>query len=202
MCRKRFAHRVRCGCFAVFLPLLAIFPATAQSSPAKTGKNYRLVLYNLHTGRRLSIVYRKGNHYLPAAEHRLDRFLGDWRVHKDHDMSPKLFNLLHALDKAVGHPNGQIDVVCGYRSPKTNAFLHRTTGGVATHSLHMKGEAIDIRIPGVSTLRLRNAALSLHDGGVGYYPEHHFVHVDVGRVREWEYPPPADVDHQETTARR
>lgn len=147
------------------------------------------MLYNLHTDRRLSIVYRKGNHYLPSAEHKLDRFLGDWRVHKDHDMSPRLFDLLYKLDKAVGHPDGLIDVVCGYRSPQTNAFLHRTTGGVAVHSEHIRGKAIDIRIPGVSTLELRNAALHLHMGGVGYYPHHHFVHVDVGPVRHWQYPP-------------
>ncbi len=104
-------------------------------------------------------------------------------------MNPRLFDLLYKLDKAVGHPGGPIDIVCGYRSPQTNALLHRTTGGVAVHSMHVLGDAIDIRIPGVSTLEVRNAALRLHFGGVGYYPEHHFVHVDVGRVREWEYPP-------------
>jgi uncharacterized protein YcbK (DUF882 family) len=186
MCRKRSSQWVRCGCFAVLLPLLAIFPAAAKSS---SQKSYHLDLYNLHTGRSLHIVYRVGNHYLPSAELRLDRFLGDWRVHKDHDMNPRLFDLLYKLDKAVGHPGGPIDIVCGYRSPQTNAFLHRTTGGVAVHSMHVLGDAIDIRIPGVSTLALRNAALRLHFGGVGYYPEHHFVHVDVGRVREWEYPP-------------
>ena len=186
MCRRWFSQWVRYGCFAVLLPFLAISPAIASSSSVK---NYRLVLYNLHTGKKISIVYRKGNHYLPSAEAKLDRFLGDWRVHKDRDMSPRLFDLLYALDKAVGHPGGQINVVCGYRSPRTNAFLHRTTGGVAMHSMHIQGKAIDIRIPGVSTLKLRNAALRLHDGGVGYYPDHHFVHVDVGRVRHWQYPP-------------
>lgn len=186
MCRKRFAQIFRCGCFAILLPFLAIFPAVAQPSSAKT---YRLDLYNLHTGRTLNLVYRQGNHYLPSAEAQLDRFLGDWRVHKDRDMNPRLFDLLYQLDKAVGHPGGQIDVVCGYRSPQTNALLHRTTGGVASHSMHILGDAIDIRIPGVSTLALRNAALRLHYGGVGYYPEHQFVHVDVGRVRQWEYPP-------------
>lgn len=186
MCRKRFAHQIRCGCFALLLPLLAIFPATAQSPSVK---NYRLVLYNLHTGRSLNIVYRQGDHYLPSAEAKLDSFLGDWRVHKDRDMNPRLFDLLYQLDKAVGHPGGPIDVVCGYRSPQTNAFLHTTTGGVASHSMHILGDAIDIRIPGVSTLALRNAALKLHFGGVGYYPRHQFVHVDVGRVRQWQYPP-------------
>ena len=186
MRRKRFTPWVRYGCFAVLLPFLAISPAVAKSTSAKT---YRLKLYNLHTGRHLNIVYRKGNHYLPSAEVKLDQFLGDWRVHRDRDMNPRLFDLLYKLDKAVGHPDGQIDVVCGYRSPQTNAFLHRTTGGVAKHSMHIQGKAIDIRIPGVSTLKLRNAALHLHYGGVGYYPDHRFVHVDVGRVRRWQYPP-------------
>lgn len=190
MCRKWFSQWFRYGCFAVLLPFLAISPALASSSSVqKPVKNYRLVLYNLHTGKKISIVYRQGDHYLPSAEEKLDRFLGDWRVHKDRDMSPRLFDLLYALDKAVGHPGGQINVICGYRSPQTNAFLHRTTGGVAKHSMHIQGKAIDIRIPGVSTLKLRNAALRLHFGGVGYYPHHQFVHLDVGRVRHWQYPP-------------
>jgi uncharacterized protein YcbK (DUF882 family) len=96
-----------------------------------------------------------------------------------------VFDLLHDLTAAAGRPEAEIDIVCGYRTPWSNNFLRTTTVGVAQYSLHMQGEAIDIRMPGVPTARLRDLALTLHRGGVGYYPESRFVHVDVGRVRRW-----------------
>jgi uncharacterized protein YcbK (DUF882 family) len=89
----------------------------------------------------------------------------------------------------LGRPNGIIDIICGYRTPESNNFL-RTLGpdtGVAEHSQHMLAKAIDIRVPGVSTRALRNAALALHSGGVGFYPVSQFVHVDVGPVRTWSF---------------
>jgi uncharacterized protein YcbK (DUF882 family) len=89
----------------------------------------------------------------------------------------------------LGKPNGVIDIVCGYRTPWTNAMLRHASAasGVAEHSQHMEGHAIDIRVPGVATKKLRDAALSLDAGGVGYYPKSQFVHVDVGPVREWSF---------------
>ena len=93
--------------------------------------------------------------------------------------------MLHDLTVAVGRPEAEIDIVCGYRTPWSNEFLRSTTFGVASHSLHMLGEAIDIRMPGVPTLELRDVAYVLQRGGVGYYPESGFVHVDIGRVRHW-----------------
>ena len=86
---------------------------------------------------------------------------------------------------ATGHPDAEIDVVCGYRTPWSNEFLRTHSSGVAPHSLHMQAMAIDIRVPGVRTARLRDAALALHRGGVGYYASSDFIHVDVGRVRRW-----------------
>jgi uncharacterized protein YcbK (DUF882 family) len=97
----------------------------------------------------------------------------------------RILDLLHDLTVAVGRPENEIDIICGYRTRWSNEFLRRTTTGVASQSLHMLGEAIDIRIPGVTTSELRDAALGLGRGGVGYYPESGFVHVDVGRVRHW-----------------
>jgi uncharacterized protein YcbK (DUF882 family) len=149
---------------------------------------YRLRLYETHTNERIDIVYRRGDAYIPSAVVQLDRFLRDHRTGTEIQLNPKLFDLLHDVAVAVGHPDAEIDIVCGYRTPSTNAFLRRTTGGVAEHSLHMEGEAIDIRMPGVPTSRLRDAAVSLHRGGVGYYPVSNFVHVDIGRVRRWQYP--------------
>jgi uncharacterized protein YcbK (DUF882 family) len=163
------------------------FPADimALTQPPPT---YRLRLYETHTNERIDIVYRRGDTYIPSAVVQLDRFLRDHRTGTEIQLNPKLFDLLHDVAVAVGHPDAEIDIVCGYRTPSTNAFLRRTTGGVAEHSLHMEGEAIDIRMPGVPTSRLRDAAVSLHRGGVGYYPVSNFVHVDVGRVRRWQYP--------------
>jgi uncharacterized protein YcbK (DUF882 family) len=97
--------------------------------------------------------------------------------------------VLHAMMSRLGRLNSVIDVVCGYRTPETNAALRQNSPqtGVAEHSQHMEGHAIDLRVPGVSTAQVRNAALSLHAGGVGYYPVSQFVHVDVGPVREWAF---------------
>lgn len=146
---------------------------------------YRLKLYHTHTQERIDIVYRVGDNYVPDAVDQLDKFLRDHRTGDVIQLDRRVFDLLHDVTVAVGKPESEIDIVCGYRTPWSNDFLRRTTVGVASHSLHMQGEAIDIRMPGVSTQELRNAALGLHRGGVGYYPESKFVHVDVGRVRRW-----------------
>lgn len=95
------------------------------------------------------------------------------------------YDVLEELTYAVGYPIGQIDIVCGFRTPWSNEFLRARTDGVAKNSLHRRAEAIDLRMPGVDTSQLRRAALSLHRGGVGYYPHSDFIHVDIGRVRQW-----------------
>lgn len=153
------------------------------------GQRYSLHLYQLHTGESLDVVYRVGDTYVPAALDELNHFLRDYRTESVKTYDPKEFDLLHSLMAKLGRPNGVIDVVCGYRTPWTNHFLRTRSArtGVAEHSQHMQAKAIDIRVPGVSTVRLRNAALSLHEGGVGYYPVSQFVHVDVGPVREWSF---------------
>lgn len=161
----------------------------AQSAPAGNPptQEYRLRFYHTHTNERLDIVYRRGDTYLPEALATLDRFLRDHRTGDVHHFDPRLFDLLHDLTAAVNDLGGEIDVICGYRTPWSNEFL-RTRGphtGVAVHSLHMEAEAIDIRLPGVATSGVRDAALRLERGGVGYYRASNFVHVDVGRVRRW-----------------
>ena len=100
---------------------------------------------------------------------------------------PRLFDLLYDLTASLGDSGGGIDVICGYRTPWSNEFLRtrRAHTGVARHSLHMQAEAIDIRLSGIPTSELRDAALRLHRGGVGYYGSSDFVHVDIGRVRHW-----------------
>ena len=143
------------------------------------------MLFHLHTSERIDIVYKKGDLYLPDAVDRLDHFLRDHRTGDVIDLDPRLFDLLSDLTASLGRAGAEIDIVCGYRTPWSNEFLRHTTVGVAKHSQHMLGEAIDIRIPGVPTARVRDAALHLHRGGVGYYPQSQFVHVDLGPVRRW-----------------
>ena len=182
---------------SALLTLVAVFGAlsvpvsTAKATSPRSKKNnsesvYELRLFETHRDKTIDVVYREGNTYIPTALNKLDYFLRDHLNGDTYDMNPHLFDLLHALTVKLSKPDAVIDIICGYRSPSTNHYLREHTIGVAKHSLHMEGEAIDIRIPGVPLWKLRQAALALHDGGVGYYPGSDFVHVDVGRVRQWE----------------
>jgi uncharacterized protein YcbK (DUF882 family) len=159
--------------------------AVEAVTPPSSEPSYRLHFYHTHTGERLDIVYRRGRTYIPEAIAKLDHFLRDHRTGDVHPFDPRLFDLLYDLTLAVGHPGGEIDVICGYRTPWSNAFLRRHSSGVAAHSLHMQAMAIDIRMRSATTSQLRAAALALKRGGVGYYPHSDFVHVDIGRVRQW-----------------
>ncbi len=174
---------------ALLLSPVYLLPTSAKeaSAPASHPREYRLRLYHTHTGERIDIVYRNGDNYLPEALAQLDHFLRDHRTGEVHHYSPGVFDLLVDLTAQVGHPGAEYQIICGYRTPWSNNFLRSHSAGVAEHSLHMQAEAIDVRLPGTTTEELRNAALSLHRGGVGYYPRSEFVHVDVGRVRQWCY---------------
>ena len=167
------------------LALLLIVPgyATPRSDPA--AREYRVRFFHTHTGERLEIVYREGDRYLPESLARLNHYLRDHRTGDVHSYDPQVFDLLHDLLAAVGKPGAEVDVICGYRTPWSNEYLRRKSSGVAGHSLHLQAMAIDIRVPGIDTARLRDAALALRRGGVGYYAKSDFVHVDVGRVRRW-----------------
>jgi uncharacterized protein YcbK (DUF882 family) len=145
----------------------------------------RLGFNHLHTGETLDVAYWENGSYVPDALTAVNHVLRDWRTDTIHEIDPRLLDLLTALQGRVG-ARERFDVICGYRSPATNAMLHERSHEVATHSLHLVGQAIDIRLAGVELTSLRDAALGLAIGGVGYYPSSDFVHVDVGRVRRWE----------------
>jgi uncharacterized protein YcbK (DUF882 family) len=172
-----------------FLLILFLgFAPLASASALKTESAsdvHRLRLYHTHTNERIDIVYRKGDHYLPGAIAQLNHFLRDHRTGTVHRYDPHVFDLLSDLTASLGEPDAEIDIVCGYRTPRSNLFLRHRSHAVAEHSLHMQAKAIDIRLPGVDIAELRDAALALHRGGVGYYQREQFVHVDVGRVRQW-----------------
>jgi uncharacterized protein YcbK (DUF882 family) len=159
----------------------------ASSSDSSDANVHRLRLYHTHTGERIEIIYRRGETFLPEAEQQLDYFLRDHRTGEVKHYDPRVFDILSDLAASVGHAGAEIQIICGYRTSWSNEFLRARSSGVAKTSLHMRAQAIDIRIPGVDTLTLRNAALRLARGGVGYYPRSGFVHVDTGRVRTWCY---------------
>ena len=142
------------------------------------------VLDNLHTGERFSEVYYANGSYLPDALAEATRVMRDWRTGDQHFIDPTLFDALHAIGGKL-ETRKPFQIISGYRSPKTNAMLHRRSNGVAEHSQHTIGKAIDLRIEGVELSNLRAAATAISAGGVGYYPVSNFVHVDTGRVRQW-----------------
>jgi uncharacterized protein YcbK (DUF882 family) len=166
---------------------VAPLPGRCADLPRQPLREYRLRFYHTHTNERLEIVYRRGDTYLPTALAQLDNFLRDHRTGDVHHFDPRLFDLLYDLTNSLQDSGGEIEVICGYRTPWSNEYLRSRSAhsGVALHSLHMEAEAIDIRLSDVPTAEVRDAALRLHRGGVGYYAASNFLHVDVGRVRRW-----------------
>lgn len=161
------------------LPVLLI-PGRALAAAPRA-----LALAHTHTHEDIDLVYAVGDRYEPTALSALDRFLRDHYTGDVGRMDPKLHDLLHAVRLTLGTAS-PFHVISGYRAPRTNERLQKTRGGgVATHSLHMDGRAIDVRLPGVPLADLRDAALTLKAGGVGYYERDQFVHLDTGRVRRW-----------------
>ena len=137
-----------------------------------------------HTGERLAVEYFSGGTYLPDALATINQFLRDFRTSEVHAIDLGLLDLLHGLTGLTGSRQ-PFQVISGYRSPATNEMLRSHSEGVAAGSLHMQGRAIDIRLADVPLTTLRQAALAVRGGGVGYYPVSDFVHVDTGRVRTW-----------------
>ncbi len=144
-----------------------------------------LSLHHLHTDERLSVAYRIGDNYQRSALGRLNYFLRDFRTGDEAAIDPQLFDLLYDVKRRLGHEDGTFEIISGYRSPRTNTMLRRASSGVARQSLHMVGQAIDVRLTEMPTRNIRDVALILSRGGVGYYPRSDFVHLDTGRVRRW-----------------
>ncbi len=143
-----------------------------------------VALYNSHTGESLSAIYWVQGRYLPEALSAVDRVLRDHRTDEIKPIDPQVLDLLYAINEELEchHP---FFIISAYRSPTTNAYLRFKSRRVAEHSLHMDGKAVDLRLPGWASHTLRQVAVDLHMGGVGYYPRSDFVHVDVGPVRYW-----------------
>jgi uncharacterized protein YcbK (DUF882 family) len=142
-----------------------------------------LSLYNLHTAERLKVVYWEQGGYVPESLAQINQLLRDHRTGTVYEIDRRLLDVLSQVRTRLD-TNEPFQIISGYRSPQTNAMLHSHSDGVAPHSLHMDGMAADVRIQGRTLELLRDVALSMKSGGVGYYPSQ-FVHIDVGRVRRW-----------------
>jgi uncharacterized protein YcbK (DUF882 family) len=170
---------------ALTVPAIAMpmRPAPASVTVA-AGPAQRISFFHIHTRETLDVVYREGSDYLPDALERINRFLRDFRTHESHVIQPQLLDQLFNLQSLVGS-SGEFQIISGYRSLQTNELLRSQTTGVAKHSLHTQGRAIDVRLTDVRTQTLRAAAIELGQGGVGYYPQSDFLHLDTGRFRTW-----------------
>ncbi|MDZ4372376.1 MAG: DUF882 domain-containing protein [Phenylobacterium sp.] len=162
----------------------ALVAGPAWSRTLDVWEPRRAILKNLHTGDAFNDVYYANGSYLPDALAAANRVMRDWRTGDQHFIDPGLFDALHAIQHKLD-VRGPFQIISGYRSPKTNAMLAGRSKGVATHSQHTLGKAIDVRVEGVDLANLREAALAVGAGGVGFYPVSNFVHVDTGRVRQW-----------------
>lgn len=154
----------------------------AGAAPEMTPRSLRF--FHTHTGERLAVEYFSGTEYLADALRTVNHFLRDFRTGDVHPVDPELLDLLHLLTRKTGTSQA-FQVISGYRSPATNEMLRHRSEGVAAGSLHMRGQAVDIRLSDVPLVKLRVAALAARRGGVGFYPASDFVHVDTGRVRTW-----------------
>ena len=155
-----------------------------RASPAFARDVHALSLYHLHTTETLHIVYRERGELIPSALDEINYFLRDFRNEQLHAIDVALLDELCQLH-TVFEGRGRFEVISGYRSPQTNEALRHVSTGVAKDSLHISGRAIDIRLTSAKTDKLRDAAIALQSGGVGYYAESNFVHIDTGAFRTW-----------------
>lgn len=177
--RRKFLKRmavVTCGVTGGALPGVSAFGSTLNDRS--------LSFRSLHTEEKAKVTYWSKGDYVPGALHEIDHLLRDWRTGEVYPIDTALLDLLFRLRVEL-HTTAPYRVISGFRSVSTNAALARRSDGVAKRSLHMAGMAIDISLRGVELPGLRDAALSLKGGGVGYYAKSNFVHIDTGRVRRW-----------------
>ena len=172
----------RVGFAAIFL----LSGSQGLQTVVAEGDTRALSLHHIHTGEDITITYKRAGRYDDEALKKLDWFLRDWRREQSTNMDPHLLDVIWEVYRDVDAKE-PIQVVCGYRSPQTNAMLRRRSRGVAQYSQHMVGRAMDFYVPGVALEQLRYAGLRLQRGGVGFYPGSGspFVHLDTGSVRHW-----------------
>ena len=165
-----------------------VLPGLAEAAPLETAlhplKDRKLNLYNTHTGEHLNVVYWSRGHYHNDALSHISHLLRDHRSGAVHAIDPHVLDVVAAVVRKCDC-NAPIHIISGYRSPASNAWLESHSDGVAHHSMHVQGKALDIRLPGHSVRHVGKAAMALKSGGVGMYPASDFVHVDSGKLRHW-----------------
>ena len=166
------------------LGLTILTPSGTQTAIAN-GDTRTIYLHHAHTNESIAATYLVNGEYDSAVLKQLNWFLRDWRRDEPTNMDPRLFDVVWEAYRGAGAANQEINVVSAYRSPETNALYRQMRGGVAEHSYHVRGKAIDLNLPGRDLRQIRTAALSMQSGGVGYYPWGGFVHIDSGPVRRW-----------------
>ncbi len=169
-------------CLAILL--LIVLSPQSISSLEPTEDMRQLSFYHTHTAEKLSVTYYVEGEYVASAISKLDHFLRDFRTQDKTEMDPGVFDILFEIQQHSGS-TGVYQVISAYRSPATNEMLRSGSGGVARNSQHLLGKAIDVRLTDLDSAKLRDVALSLKRGGVGYYSESNFVHIDTGPVRRW-----------------
>jgi len=165
----------------LLIAVFAIVPITATDS--KTDER-QLSFYHTHTAESLTVTYYQDGEYVDSALAELNHLMRDFRTGDPTTMNPEVFDFLYDIQMESGSM-GTFQVISAYRSPATNEMLRGNSSGVAKNSQHLLGNAIDVRLTDLDTIKLRDVALSLERGGVGYYQKSDFVHVDTGRVRQW-----------------
>ena len=165
---------------------LALTGYTSLSQGTLGATERELSFYHTHTGKRLNVVYWQDGEYVDAALEEINTFLSDFRTGDRVEMDPALLDVIYDVRESLGS-TGTYQIISAYRSPETNEMLRNSSAssGVARKSQHVLGKATDVRLEGVRTADLRDAAIRLQRGGVGYYEKSDFVHMDTGRVRRW-----------------
>lgn len=182
--RTELSRRGFLTCVASGVAMSLVAPGALAAVKPASVRDRKLSFYNTHTGEKLSTTFWADGDYVDDAVEDISWILRDHRTETVSSIDRKLIDLLYQLQTKVDH-QGEFHVISGYRSPTTNEMLSQKSSGVAKHSYHTLGQAIDIRLPGFKTAKLHKAAKSLQAGGVGYYAKSDFVHLDTGRVRYW-----------------
>jgi uncharacterized protein YcbK (DUF882 family) len=162
----------------------AMLLPSAEAMAKSFSRERLLSFHNVNTNEELSILCRPEKQYDTRLMQRFNEFLRDHRTDQVRAMDPALIDLLFAVSVFTGS-TGTFKVISGYRSPETNSWLHKISHGVAEHSQHIEGKAVDIRMSDIDTRTIQKVALALQQGGVGYYARSDFVHLDTGPVRSW-----------------
>ena len=181
MNRRRFCKITN---LAILGGIMGLSRAASAHVTTSTETSRFLSLTSTQTGEKVSQVFWSGGKNIPEGLNRINHLLRDFRTNEVGAIDPRLLHLLSDLARHLG-VSPEFEVISGYRSAKTNSMLRRRSSNVARRSYHLLGQAVDIRMPGLSLDELQAAALALKLGGVGKYPGPGFVHVDVGPVRTW-----------------